>query len=222
MFAELLPGISNTYRRKLLAHLRSLDTDGDGYVSLWELKMALQMLRVVRVKPKAAVNVAVAASAAGSTWVLEEFRFEARAVSTRAPAHWLLHRAPHFSSLPSSPARRTREMTLTPPTESTAPQGGEYLLDRATSRVFEVPRGNNWPKPLGRIAGGRLRRPEPSASFLERLDTYLRTQRQRLDVRFHLRFPLPAPAAALAPAAAAVDVWGPFRAAHRNAQRCTA
>lgn len=101
MFAELLPGISNEYRRKLLAHLRSLDTDGDGYVSLWELKMALQMLRVVRTKPKAAVNVAAAASAAGSTWVLEEFRFEARvAPPTFSP---LLFLRPH-----AAPARLRR------------------------------------------------------------------------------------------------------------------
>lgn len=62
-------------------------------------------------------------------------------------------------------------------------QGGEYLLDRATSRVYDVPRGSGWPKPLGRIAGGRLRTPVPSANFLERLYTHLRTQRQRLDVR---------------------------------------
>lgn len=138
MFVELLPGISDDYRRKLLAHLRSLDTDGDGYVSLWELRMALQMLRVVRVKPRSAVNVSAATTAAGLTWTLEEYRFE----------------------------------------------GNPYLLDRATMRVFEVPKGDNWPRPLGRIAGGRLRLPAPSASFTEKLDAYLRNQRQRLDSVF--------------------------------------
>lgn len=75
MFRKLIPDLTDNDLRKLLAHLRSLDTDGDGHVSLWELRQALQMLRVVRVKPQTVISVA-APSSAPDVWVLEQFNYE--------------------------------------------------------------------------------------------------------------------------------------------------
>lgn len=136
MFAELLPGISSGYRRKLLAHLRSLDADGDGYVSLWELKMALKMLRVVRVKPKAAVNVSAAVSAAGSTWVLEEFRFEARKkIPFKTKMHSALGKV--CSSPVVAPARGGAESAIRPVGH---PPGSGHAGRRVPSRPGHFPR----------------------------------------------------------------------------------
>jgi len=60
-----------------------------------------------------------------------------------------------------------------------------YLLDRATLKVYTVPQSDDdWPEPVGRLVGGRLRVPPRKEDLFKLLDAYLKREQIHLKEAF--------------------------------------
>lgn len=131
MLRELMPGLSTAEQRSILADFRSMDLDGDGFISFFELQTALRALPISRVAHTAVETphsvTSIERSGSGS------------AGASYASASTPTHSAPP----PPAPKPAPAPWETAPPKlhdvflEEWNHEGRTYLLDRSTSRVFK-------------------------------------------------------------------------------------
>jgi len=158
MFSKLIPNLTPKEKRYLLAHVAKLDLDGDGKISLAELRKALRAVSLSLVESD-----------------------DSRATRSSASVSVPTVQAAHMDSTSVPQPRRggASEWYL----EEVSLNSHRYLLDRHTLRVYTTPTdAGQWPQLAGRLQDGNLVRFERAQEqrFIQGLDTYLKSQQARL------------------------------------------
>ena len=155
LVTKMMPGLKREELRHVLAHMRAFDPDGDGRVSLADLKRAVGATSVKRVPERAgAAPYRVAGDAIHP--VQQPLRSPAGADDT-----WELE-----------------EITI-------QGQTGRFLLERRTGRILASDRDGRPPRSVGVLVNGEVKMSSQTGrDFFEELDAYLKRERMQLRTVF--------------------------------------
>ncbi|KAK3241898.1 hypothetical protein CYMTET_48379 [Cymbomonas tetramitiformis] len=176
MVKAVMPALTSREIRHLMMSMKAMDLDGDGQVSMYELKRALRMVDVQRIKGGSQSPSKV------------ESPVQSRGGPTPAAAQALVtvSRDEPIPRVQASPPPRLSVKTEAPKPvgewvlQSMQYDGKAYLLDPTSKKVYFEAQESEWPRLAGHFKDGKVVLITHTPDLFESLDRYLKTNQTRL------------------------------------------